>query len=74
MDKLIQFVDVWPSEMIGLKNCELNKNFSTWYNNISENLSKMDEVIASLSIQDMLELDAYMEENFEKLNKKYLII
>lgn len=43
-------------------------------NNISENLSKMDEVIASLSIQDMLELDAYMEENFEKLNKKYLII
>lgn len=43
-------------------------------NNISKNLSKMDEVIASLSIQDMLELDAYMEENFEKLNKKYLII
>ena len=43
-------------------------------NNISENLSKMDEVIASLSIQDMLELDAYMEENYEKLNKKYLII
>ena len=43
-------------------------------NNISENLSKMDEVIASLSVQDMLELDAYMEENFEKLNKKYLII
>lgn len=43
-------------------------------NNISENLSKMDEVIASLSIQDMLELDAYMEENFEKINKKYLII
>lgn len=43
-------------------------------NNISENLSKMDEVIASLSIQDMLELDAYMEENFEKLNEKYLII
>lgn len=43
-------------------------------NNISENLSKMDEIIASLSIQDMLELDAYMEENFEKLNKKYLII
>lgn len=43
-------------------------------NNISENLSKMDEVIASLNIQDMLELDAYMEENFEKLNEKYLII
>ena len=43
-------------------------------NNISENLSKMDEVIASLSIQDMLELDVYMEENFEKLSEKYLII
>lgn len=43
-------------------------------NNISENLSKMDEVIKSLSIQDLIELDAYMEENFEKLNEKYLII
>ena len=43
-------------------------------NNISENLSKMDEVIGQLSIQDLIELDAYMEENFEKLNEKYLII
>lgn len=43
-------------------------------NNISENLSKMDEVIRPLSIQDLIELDAYMEENFEKLNEKYLII
>ena len=43
-------------------------------NNISENLSKMDEVIEHLSIQDLIELDAYMEENFEKLNEKYLII
>lgn len=43
-------------------------------NNISENLSKMDEVIGPLSIQDLIELDAYMEENFEKLNEKYLII
>lgn len=43
-------------------------------NNISENLSKMDEVIKPLSIQDLIELDAYMEENFEKLNEKYLII
>ena len=43
-------------------------------NNISENLSKMDEVIGHLSIQDLIELDAYMEENFEKLNEKYLII
>lgn len=43
-------------------------------NNISENLSKMDEVIKPLSAQDLIELDAYMEENFEKLNEKYLII
>ena len=43
-------------------------------NNISENLSKMDEVIRPLSIQEIIELDAYMEENFEKLNEKYLII
>ena len=43
-------------------------------NNISENLSKMDEVIRPLSVQDLIELDAYMEENFEKLNEKYLII
>ena len=43
-------------------------------NNISENLSKMDEVIKHLSIQNLIELDAYMEENFEKLNEKYLII
>ena len=43
-------------------------------NNISENLSKMDEVIGHLSIQDLIELDVYMEENFEKLNEKYLII
>ena len=43
-------------------------------NNISENLSKMNEVIEPLSIQDLIELDAYMEENFEKLNEKYLII
>lgn len=43
-------------------------------NNISENLNKMDEVIKPLSIQDLIELDAYMEENFEKLNEKYLII
>ena len=43
-------------------------------NNISENLSKMDEVIRPLSIQDLIELDTYMEENFEKLNEKYLII
>lgn len=43
-------------------------------NNISENLNKMDEVIKLLSIQDLIELDAYMEENFEKLNEKYLII
>lgn len=43
-------------------------------NNISENLSKMNKVIEPLSIQDLIELDAYMEENFEKLNEKYLII
>ena len=43
-------------------------------NNISENLNKMNEVIEPLSIQDLIELDAYMEENFEKLNEKYLII
>ena len=43
-------------------------------NNISENLSKMNKVIEHLSIQDLIELDAYMEENFEKLNEKYLII
>lgn len=43
-------------------------------NNISKNLSKMNEVIEPLSIQDLIELDAYMEENFEKLNEKYLII
>ena len=43
-------------------------------NNISENLSKMNKVIEHLSIQDLIELDVYMEENFEKLNEKYLII
>lgn len=43
-------------------------------NNISKNLSKMNEVIEPLSIRDLIELDAYMEENFEKLNEKYLII
>lgn len=43
-------------------------------NNISENLNKMNEVIEPLSIRDLIELDAYMEENFEKLNEKYLII
>lgn len=41
-------------------------------NNISENLQTMDELIKSLCISDLMELDSYMEENFEKLNQKYL--
>ena len=43
-------------------------------NNISKNLDKIAELIKPLSFQELIELDVYMEENFEKLNKKYLII
>lgn len=43
-------------------------------NNISKNLDKMTELVKHLSFQELIELNIYMEENFEKLNKKYLII
>lgn len=44
-------------------------------NNISENLTKMEELIKHLTIKEMLELDMYMEENFNKIPlEKYLTI
>lgn len=44
-------------------------------NNISENLTKMEELIKHLTVKEMLELDMYMEENFNEIPlEKYLTI
>lgn len=44
-------------------------------NNISENLTKMEELIKHLTVKEMLELDTYMEEHFNEIPlEKYLTI